>query len=872
MKYRTFSDQDYSTYDVAILAPKLERDSMAREYLEPINLSSDRVIAYQLYQDKTKKKTSKDLQKQYLDDLMPVLGDLQVTYLLVGEGDYFKTLTGAKKAEAMLGYVIPNIYPEDMAGQFNVIYVPNYRQVFYNPGPVRSKIEQGLHALRDHATGHYKVPGHDIIDLAEYPDTYAEIEDWLLALQKEDRPLTCDIEGFSLKHYDAGLGTITFCWNEHEGIAFPVDLGPEGAKVRGLLKKFFTKFNNTIIWHNASYDITVLIYQLWMDDITDTRGLLEGLEVMTKNFDDTKIIAYLATNTCAGNNLGLKDLSQEYTGNYAVEEIKDITRIPLPELLQYNVIDGMATWYVRNKYWDKMVEDEQLALYEELFRPALVDIIQMQLTGMCVDPDKVAFAKTEFEKDRNAALAVIRSHPVIAEFENMLNEEAEIERRQDWEDRKAAGVKVRPYTEGNFDLHFNPNSTPQKQRIFYERLALPVIEKTDSKQPSTSAETLGKLRAYTQDKSTLALLNAFLDYAAVDKLYGTFIPVLENAQKGRDGGWYIFGNFNLGGTVSGRLSSSDPNLQTIPSNNKHGKQYAKLIKDCFVAPPGWLMIGLDFASLEDRISALTTKDPNKLKVYTDGYDGHCLRAHAYFGDQMDGIDGSSVESINSIADRYPELRQDSKMPTFALTYQGTYLTLMAKGGFSETMARAIEANYHHLYRVSDEWVARQLDEASRTGYVTAAFGLRVRTPLLAQVVRGTSRTPREAEAEGRTAGNALGQSWCLLNTRASVEFMRKVRKSRFRYMIRPIAHIHDAQYFLIPDDIEVLMFVNKHLVKAVEWQEHPAIQHPEVKLGGKLALFYPSWAKETPIPNHANKNEILDLIAKKFTEPEKEAA
>jgi DNA polymerase I-like protein with 3'-5' exonuclease and polymerase domains len=89
----------------------------------------------------------------------------------------------------------------------------------------------------------------------------------------------------------------------------------------------------------------------------------------------------------------------------------------------------------------------------------------------------------------------------------------------------------------------------------------------------------------------------------------------------------------LGGTLSGRLSSSNPNLQNLPANSK----WAKLIKSCFQAPPGWLFCGLDFASLEDKISGLTTKDPNKLKVYTDGYDGHSLRAFAYFNDQMPDI-------------------------------------------------------------------------------------------------------------------------------------------------------------------------------------------------------------------------------------------
>lgn len=301
------------------------------------------------------------------------------------------------------------------------------------------------------------------------------------------------------------------------------------------------------------------------------------------------------------------------------------------------------------------------------------------------------------------------------------------------------------------------------------------------------------------------------------------------------------------------------NLQNIPAGSKYGK----LIKSCFVAPDGWLFVGLDFASLEDRISALLTKDINKLKVYLDGFDGHCLRAYSYFHEQMEDIDPTSVESINTIQDKYPVLRSQSKAPTFALTYQGTYSTLMRNCGFSEEQAKAIESRYHELYSESTAYIDNRLNQASKDGYVTAAFGLRVRTPLLAQVIRGTKRTPREAEAEGRTAGNALGQSWCLLNTRAVNEFMGKVKASPYRGMIKPCAQIHDASYYLIRDDIDVVMFTNEHLVAAANWNNHPEIYHPEVGLGGELSIFYPSWAQELSLPNNASKDEILNL-ARKF--------
>ena len=223
-----------------------------------------------------------------------------------------------------------------------------------------------------------------------------------------------------------------------------------------------------------------------------------------------------------------------------------------------------------------------------------------------------------------------------------------------------------------------------------------------------------------------------------------------------------------------------------------------------------------------------------------------------------------VELINSIQYLYKPQRQDSKAPTFALTYQGTFATLMANCGFSLEKAKEVEARYHELYKISDAWVQEKLNQAGKVGYITAAFGLRVRTPLLKQVIRGTSRTPYEAEAEGRTAGNALGQSWCLLNSRASAEFMGVARTSEERLNIRPCAHIHDAQYMLVKDDIDSVMFVNEHLVKAVKWQDHPEIAHDEVKLGGELSIFWPDWTNEITIPNEATDVELRKIIANQF--------
>lgn len=219
-----------------------------------------------------------------------------------------------------------------------------------------------------------------------------------------------------------------------------------------------------------------------------------------------------------------------------------------------------------------------------------------------------------------------------------------------------------------------------------------------------------------------------------------------------------------------------------------------------------------------------------------------------------------VKVINSIKKKHPDLRQLSKPITFALTYQGTWRTLVANLGIPEQQAMQIENRYHELYKESDEWVRKHLKDAENNGYVECAFGLKVRTPILAKSLMGSKFTPKEAAAESRTAGNALGQSWCLLNCRAANEVMEKVWNSPYKTDILPVAQIHDALYFFVKDDLDVLVWFNKVLIEAMEWQEDPVIAHDEVKLGGDLEIFWPDWSHGIEIPNNATKEDIVRIL------------
>ena len=670
MRHIVFGESDRYPVALLIKATAFNHYELQKQYVDPLQaqgIDPAGIVALTLTYNEHGKAPVKHIKEQ-LDEIMPALTSLSTQYIYVADSAFFKVLTKLTKAEPYYGYVLPC----KLKGyeHMQVVLGLNHQALIYNPD-LQAKLDLSLNTLASHIQGTYQPLGNDIIHSASYPETTVAIQEAVNQLHQYPS-LTCDIEAFSLRFYEAGIGTISFAWDEHNGVGFACDYhalpekdeeGNHGVfvpnpPIRRILRTFFETYQGKLIWHNITYDAKVLIYTLWMRDPLDTPGLLQGLEVMTRLFDDTKIIAYLATNSTAGNVLGLKPLAHHFAGNWAKDDIKDIRKIPLPELLQYNVVDTLSTWYVRNTYHPQMVQDNQEDLYHSLMLPSLKTIIQIELTGMPMEASKIQEAKAELQEEANKHLYVINTSPIVDRFNQIYRQQLW---QKDFDSRKAKAKnpdKILPKRIEAFDGEvFNPNSGPQLQQMLYTQLGLPVLDYTDTKLPATGGETLEKLTHHTSDPETLALLNALVDYAGVAKILSAFIPAFEKALPKKDGRVYLHGSFNLGGTVSGRLSSSEPNLQQIPA----GSQYGKLIKTCFSAAPGWIFAGADFSSLEDYISALTTKDPNKLAVYERGFDGHCLRAYAYFKKEM------------------PEIRQaEESERCFAIQVSGQ--TFMCKSG------------------------------------------------------------------------------------------------------------------------------------------------------------------------------------------------
>jgi len=523
-------------------------------------------------------------------------------------------------------------------------------------------------------------------------------------------------------------------------------------------------------------------------------------------------------------------------------------KIDTPALLDYNLRDTLATWFVHEKYFPKMVADDQLAIYEELFKPSVITLLQTELVGMPILPHKVAEAKRTLTRLQQEHLTILNKSQLLQEFQ------LDVKARKVVEFTEAAKKKVFTLDDPRIErLQFNPGSNQQVAEFLFDYLKLPILDLTDTNQPAVGIKTLKKLLNHTTKPEYLEIINALIDLSQVEKILSSFIPAFENnSVQLPDGSWRLYGNFNLGGTVSGRLSSSEPNLTNIPSKST----WADLIKECFGCTIGWLFGGADFNSLEDMISALTTRDPNKMKVYLDGFDGHCLRAYSYFKDQMPDI-VETVTSINSIAKLYPKLRQRSKEPTFLLTYQGTKHGLMNSLGLGMEEAEKIETNYHELYKVSDQWVADRLQQACVDGYVTGAFGLRLRTPLLK--MNGPGKLHYKAAAEGRTAGNMLGQSYGMLNSRAANEFRERVWASPYRYDILLCGQIHDAIYVIWRNTVAITHWVNENLIACMEWDGLVELRHPTVKVGAELDIYYPDWAHATTLKNRMTKTAIYSV-------------
>ncbi len=574
-------------------------------YLKPLakeGITEESVILLPLMYNTASKVYAKTA-KAYLNKLVTNF-PATTKNIIIADSSYFKFITGAAKVSTHYGSTLPGKHPGYT--QFTCTYVPNYKSLFKQPENAKL-IELGIKAIAGTSASVR-------IDSAEFGFKYGSDRELLDSLYKYP-VLAADIETTGL-HITSTPVSISFAWSEHEGIA--IDISVNGWYYT---KKFLETYKGKLVFHGGLYDAKLLIRNWWMEHESDWGGMLEGLQYF-KDFDDTLLMAYLAKNSTTHVGLGLKELALEYVGNYAIE-IQDITKYTKKEILNYNLIDTLGTFYLYKKYQEQLTS----RTYLEILQPSIYTLLKIMIVGLPLNHERVKEVNKIFNAKEKVLREQIQTNNCVISFTDILQKDA-------CEKANAKLKKlVKPLSDFK-DVEFNPGSHIQIAKLLFDTEKLPVLETTKAGAASTGGDVLEDLKNHTKNQDVLDLLVFLQELADITKINGTFISAF---MKEKD---FLHGSLKLGATQSSRLAGSDPNLTNLPAHGPMGK----ITKSCVEAPKNWLFAAADFDALEEKVGAILSKDPNRIKVYTDGFDGHSMRAQKYYADQMPDITEAIIKA------------------------------------------------------------------------------------------------------------------------------------------------------------------------------------------------------------------------------------
>ena len=500
MEHVVFNKDACEEFKVAILVKEtaLSKASLKKHYVTAITKASGvqpiDIIAIGLRYD-GKRISAKDARGFLDNNIYPLLERLKVKAVIVADATYFKYMTKHAFNKSLGSYLTNTTASKRFDNMVKVLPVPSYTAFFANPES-RSLIPLALSALDPALRSMPVVLGRGVVKKTKVfgPEEADKMCKYLM--HKGKMKLTCDIEGFSLQFDKCSIGTIGFSWNDHECCVMNVDYQVEGEDAyfnvgaRKYLKKFFKDYRGKMIYHNAKFDLKVLIYELFMGGkLSNRSGLVDGIQTMCADFDDTQILTYLATNSAAGNTLDLKSNTLEYMGNYSLgADIKDIRLVAIDKLLTYNGEDCCATFYLYEKHLPTIQKNSQMYLYKEVLQKASKAIIQLELEGMYLHYDKVLALDKKITARLDEVSMAIFKFPMVTAFTEFLR------KRERFIANLGLKKKVKPPSDF-YHIKFNPNSNTQVADLLHTVLKLPVEDTTDSGAPAVGRDPLLKIRA-----------------------------------------------------------------------------------------------------------------------------------------------------------------------------------------------------------------------------------------------------------------------------------------------------------------------------------------------------------------------------------------
>ncbi len=322
------------------------------------------------------------------------------------------------------------------------------------------------------------------------------------------------------------------------------------------------------------------------------------------------------------------------------------------------------------------------------------------------------------------------------------------------------------------EQEFNLNSPKQLGEILFDKLQLPVVSKTSKGAPSTDEETLSKLA------EDYPLPKLILEYRSLAKLKSTYtdkLPKMVFTGTGR-----VHTNYAQAAVVTGRLSSSDPNLQNIPVRTEEGRR----VRKAFIAEPGYHLMSADYSQIELRVMAHISGDENLQKAFAEGKDIHRATAAEVFGVELDAVSS--------------EQRRAAKAINFGLIYGMGAFGLAANLGISRDAAQNYIARYFTRYPGVAAYMETTRAKANDDGYVETVFGRRLWLPEI-QGAKG----PRRAAAE-RAAINAPMQGTAAdLIKKAMVAVQQWLVEQKMQS--RMIMQVHDELVLEVKDEEAALV-------------------------------------------------------------------
>jgi len=587
--------------------------------------------------------------------------------------------------------------------------------------------ECGFHRFRDELGAVFaSEPGPKLDWQAAYHpvDTPELFEKFLTELARQPR-FCIDTETTGLDPLRADLVGLAFCWKEGEAYYLPLR-GPIWSKLLdpgatlAALGPILADTQVEKVGQNVKYDMLAL-----------KRAGVELAGPVT----DTMLLSYLLESGERNHNL---DQLSERLLEHKMIPITDLIgkgkkqarmdQVEVARVAEYAGEDADATWRIEQILTPKVRNEGLWPLYADLERPLIAVLARMEAAGIKVDVDLLRKLGREFA-ERMAAI------------------ETEI--------YSGAGRT------------FNINSGPQLRQVLFEELKLPSLQKTPGGEQSTAQDVL---EALAPQHPLPALL---LQHRQLSKLKSTYLdalPELVHAEDGR-----IHASFNQGVAATGRLSSSDPNLQNIPVRTEEGRQ----IRQAFVAgQAGWRLLTADYSQIELRVLAHYSDDPALAKAFAEDRDVHRTVAARIFRVPESEVDESK--------------RRVAKTVNFGVIYGLSAFGLASRLGISQSEAAAFIEAYFQEYSGVDRFITQTLERAAAQGRVETILG---RRRPISGIKSSTGRSRNLAE---RTAINTVIQgSAADLIKRAMILIDAALVDGGFQ--ARMLLQIHDELVFEAPE-------------------------------------------------------------------------